>query len=84
MQKNTEKKVVRISKILSHSGICSRRNAEELISKGMVEINGNIFKEFLIDIRSLKSLRVNGKEIKKNKTELWLFNKPPGFVCSNR
>ena len=84
MQKNTEKKVVRISKILSHSGICSRRNAEEMISKGMVEINGNIFKEFLIDIRSLKSLRVNGKEIKKNKTELWLFNKPPGFVCSNR
>tara|TARA_B100000989_G_scaffold78596_1_gene55942 strand:- start:2267 stop:3016 length:750 start_codon:yes stop_codon:yes gene_type:complete len=84
MRKNTEKKVVRISKILSHSGICSRRDAEELIRKGNVEVNGNIFKEFLIDTRSLKSVKVNGKEINKRKTELWIFNKPPGFVCSNR
>ena len=84
MQKNIKKKVVRISKILSHSGICSRRDAEELIKTGNVEVNGNITKEFFIDTSSLKSVKVNGKEIKKKKTELWLFNKPRGFVCSNR
>ena len=67
MQKNIKKKVVRISKILSHSGICSRRDAEELIKTGNVKINGNITKEFFIDTSSLKSVKVNGKEIKKKK-----------------
>ena len=41
-----QNKKIRISKIISHSGICSRREAEILIRKGEVKINGKIFKEF--------------------------------------
>ncbi len=84
MQKNIKNTIVRISKILSHGGVCSRRDAEELIRIGKVEVNGNISKEFLIDSKLLQSIRVNGKEVKKKKTALWLFHKPPGYVCSNR
>jgi len=39
-------KKVRISKILSHAGICSRREAEIFVKEGKVELNGEIFKEF--------------------------------------
>ena len=75
---------VRISKILSHAGICSRREAEILIKEGKVELNGDIFKEFSIEKDKIKKIYVLGKELKKPKTRIWFLNKPVGYVCSNK
>jgi 23S rRNA pseudouridine2604 synthase len=35
----------RVSKLLSMRGICSRKEAEEYITRGLVKVNGEIFKE---------------------------------------
>jgi 23S rRNA pseudouridine2605 synthase len=78
------KKLVRISKIISHSGICSRREAENLIENGSVRVNGEVFKEFVISDDVIKQISVLNKIIKKKKTEVWCFNKPKGYVCSNK
>ena len=77
-------KLIRISKIISHSGFTSRRDAEDLIRKGKVKINGKIFTEFFIKNNLIKKIEVAGKIIKKSKTKVWLFNKPPGYVSSNK
>ena len=79
-----KEKLVRISKIISHSGICSRRDAEELIKKGKVKINGAIFKDFYIEINSIKNVEVNKKILRKQITKLWCFYKPRGYVSSNK
>ena len=75
---------IRISKILSHAGICSRREAESLVKEGKIELNGEIFEEFTIEKDKIKKIRVLGKELKKPKTRVWLLNKPVGYVCSNK
>ena len=75
---------IRISKILSHAGICSRREAELLIKEGKIELNGKIFEEFSIEKDKIKDIRVLGKELKKPKTRVWVLNKPVGYVCSNK
>ena len=75
---------IRISKILSHAGICSRREAEILVKEGKVELNGEIFEEFSIEKDKIKKIRVLGKELKKPKTRAWVLNKPVGYVCSNK
>ena len=75
---------IRISKILSHAGICSRREAEALVKEGKIELNGEIFEEFTIEKDKIKKIRVLGKELKKPKTRVWLLNKPVGYVCSNK
>ena len=75
---------IRISKILSHAGICSRREAEILVKEGKVELNGEIFEEFSIEKDKIKKIRVLGKELKKLKTRVWVLNKPVGYVCSNK
>ena len=75
---------IRISKILSHAGICSRREAELLIKEGKIELNGKIFEEFSIEKDKIKKIRVLGKELKKQKTRVWVLNKPVGYVCSNK
>ncbi len=61
------KKLVRISKIISHAGICSRREAENLIENGNVRVNGEVFKEFVISDNVIKKISVLNKTIKKKK-----------------
>ena len=75
---------IRIAKILSHAGICSRREAELMVKEGKVKLNGKIFKEFSIEKDKIKKISVLGKELKKPKTRIWFLNKPIGYVCSNK
>ena len=77
-------KIVRLSKIISHAGICSRREAEQLISSGKVKINGQIYKEYSINNSDIQTISVLEKELTKEKSRVWIFNKPVGYVSSNR
>ncbi len=75
--------LVRLSKIISHAGICSRRDAEKLIEKGEVKVNGEILKEFVIAQDKIKEIAIKNIKLRKKKTKIWCFYKPKGFVCSN-
>ena len=77
-------KLIRLSKLISHAGVCSRKEAEILIKKKLVRINGEIFEEFFIQKNRIKSISVNDKILSKSFTRVWILNKPTGYVCSNR
>lgn len=74
----------RIQKIIADAGYCSRRKAEELISKGKVTLNGRTVK--LGDKAGSKDIiAVDGERIyipkKKNKIYI-MMNKPRGYVTT--
>lgn len=74
----------RIQKIIADAGYCSRRKAEELISKGKVTLNGRPVK--LGDKAGSKDIiAVDGERIyiprKKNKIYI-MMNKPRGYVTT--
>ena len=73
---------VRINKAISDSGFCSRREADTLIEKGRVTINGE--KSSLGDrVMPNDDVRVDGKLIKDNETEVFIMlNKPVGITCT--
>ena len=77
-------KLIRLSKLISHAGICSRKNAEFLIKNGDVKINDNVFKEFFIEKSLIKSIKVKEKPLTNIKTRVWILNKPVGYVSSNK
>ena len=77
-------KIIRLSKIISHAGICSRREAEQLIDKGKVEINGKVYNEYTIKNEKIETIVVSGKVLEKEINRLWIFNKPVGYVSSNK
>ena len=77
-------KLIRLSKLISHAGICSRKNAEFLIKNGDVKINDNVFKEFFIEKSLIKSIKVKDKPLTYIKTRVWILNKPVGYVSSNK
>ena len=75
---------IRLQKILSDSGICSRRKAEELISQGLVKVNGKVAK--LGDKANDKDvIIVNGERVrysKKRRKIYIMLNKPRGYVTT--
>jgi len=75
--------LTRINKYLSEAGYCSRREADKLIEKGLVTINGKI-PEMGTKIAEGDVVRVNGKIVSaKNQKQIYLaFNKPRGIVCT--
>ena len=77
-------KLIRLAKIISHAGVCSRKQAELLIKNGEVTINDKVFREFVVELRTIKSIKVKDKVLNKQPIKLWLFNKPIGYVSSNR
>lgn len=75
---------IRLQKILSDSGICSRRKAEELISQGLVKVNGKVAK--LGDKANDRDvIIVNGERVrysKKRRKIYIMLNKPRGYVTT--
>ena len=75
---------IRLQKILSDSGICSRRKAEELISQGLVKVNGKVAK--LGDkANDSDVIIVNGERVrysKKRRKIYIMLNKPRGYVTT--
>ena len=73
----------RINKYLSEAGFCSRREADKLIEKGRVTINGKI-PEMGTKVAPGDIVRVDGKEIyNEQEKQIYIaFNKPVGIVCT--
>lgn len=73
----------RINKYLSEVGFCSRREADKLIEKGLVTINGKI-PEMGTKIQDGDEIRVRGKLISEPAEDhvYIAFNKPVGIVCT--
>ncbi len=76
-------KLVRLVKLISHAGICSRRDAEKLIISGEVLLNGKPYRDFTINSSLINRITIHGQKLKFSKTRLWCLNKTVGLLCSN-
>jgi 23S rRNA pseudouridine2604 synthase len=73
---------IRLNKAISDSGYCSRRQADTLIEKGRVTLNG---KEVKLGDRAMPNdeIRVDGKLITENDKLVYIaLNKPIGITCT--
>lgn len=76
---------IRIQKIIADSGFCSRRKAEELISKNRVKVNGHPVKLGDKAIPGKDLITVDDEQIyvqKKKKYIYLIMNKPRGYVTT--
>lgn len=75
----------RIAKHMARAGLCSRREAERWIEAGRVKLNGKTQMTPAITVTSKDKIEVDGQLIQaKERTRLWLYNKPSGLVTTNR
>jgi len=75
----------RIAKRMARAGLCSRREAEKWIADGRVKLNGKLQLTPAITVTSKDAIEVDGNPLQaKERTRLWLYNKPSGLVTTNR
>jgi 23S rRNA pseudouridine2605 synthase len=74
----------RLQKIIARAGIASRRHAEQLISSGMVTVNGRTVTELGSKAdESRDHIKVNGRLLRPEKERIYLLlNKPPEIVST--
>ena len=74
----------RLQKIVAAAGIASRRKAEELITSGRVQVNGQTITELGSKADADRDhIRVDGKLLKKpEKFRYFMLNKPKGVVTT--
>ena len=73
----------RINKYLSEIGFCSRREADKLLEKGRITINGKI-PELGTKVKTGDTVAVDGEQVgvRKKKHTYIALNKPKGIVCT--
>jgi len=76
----------RLQKIIAAAGIASRRKAEELITGGLVSLNGQIVTELGTKADPERDhIRVSGKLLRGSERHVYLLmNKPKGYVTTVR
>ena len=75
---------IRLNKYIASCGVCSRRDADALIEKGSVTINGKVA-EPGTKVFEGDSVKVGSKLIKpKDETVVLAYYKPVGVTCTER
>jgi len=74
----------RLQKIMADAGLASRRHCEEMITEGLVKVNGKVVKRLpvFVDLEH-DSIIVNGRKLKIEPKVYYLLNKPKKVVCTN-
>ena len=74
---------VRLNKFIANSGVCSRREADQLIQAGVVTVNGEVVTELGTKINVLHDeIRFNGELLKGEEKVYIVMNKPKGYVTT--
>ena len=68
--------LIRLNKYISNSGVCSRREADILISDGKIMINNVVTTALGTKVKSDDIVSYNGKVLKAEKNIYILINKP--------
>ena len=72
-----------LNKFIAHCGVCARRDAAELVKKGIVKVNGQLITEPGHKVSAKDDVRVNGKKIFLAKNLVYiLLNKPKDYITT--
>jgi len=83
--RKSEQEGERIAKRIARAGLCSRREAEQWILAGRVEVNGKPIASPALNVSAADRVRVDGGPLpERERTRLFLHHKPRGLVTSAR
>lgn len=78
----TESNEVRLNKFISNCGVCSRRDADELIRDGKVSVNGEVINTLGHKVVPTDKISVQGKQISLSEKVYLLLNKPKDYITT--
>ena len=73
---------IRLNKYLADCGICSRREADDLIKAGCVEVNGEVVTTMGYKVQTDDKVVYGGQTLNREKLRYILLNKPKGYITT--
>ena len=74
---------LRLNKFLANAGVCSRREADELIAAGEITVNGVVVKELGSRVTRLDEVVYKGQRVSTQSKVYILLNKPKNCVTTS-
>lgn len=75
----------RIAKFMARSGVCSRRDAEDIIRQKRVSVDGVVIDSPAFNVEGTENILLDGEKLPAiEPTRLWLYYKPQGLVTSHK
>ncbi len=73
---------MRLNRYIAHSGLTSRRKADDFISAGSVTVNGEVTTDFSAQVSNADVVEVNGKRIQTSEATIVALYKPIGVTTT--
>ena len=73
---------IRLNKYLADCGVCSRREADDLIKAGCVTVNGELVTTMGYKVKTGDKVVYGGQTLNREKLRYILLNKPKGFITT--
>lgn len=74
--------LIRLNRYISMSGLCSRREADELISTGQITVNGKMVDQLGYQVKKTDVVKYGKRLLNKEKLVYLLLNKPKDFITT--
>ncbi|HUQ64706.1 MAG TPA: pseudouridine synthase [Flavitalea sp.] len=72
-----------LNKFVAHAGICSRRDAADLVKSGKISVNGTVITEPGHKVTSTDEIKIQGKKITASRSMVYiLLNKPKDHITT--
>ncbi|MBV6683656.1 pseudouridine synthase [Rossellomorea sp. RS05] len=72
----------RLQKVIAHSGVASRRKAEQLIIEGKVKVNGKVVRELGTKVAASDRVDVSGVQIERENKVYYMLYKPRSVISA--
>ena len=73
---------IRLNRFVAQSGLCSRREADDFITAGLVSVNGVIVTELGTKVKPTDVVKFNDERLQGEKNVYLVLNKPKGYVTT--
>ncbi|WP_439556055.1 pseudouridine synthase [Dyadobacter sp.] len=73
---------IRLNRYIANAGICSRREADDLISSGQISVNGKTITEMGYKVKASDVVKYGKKALNPEKMVYILINKPKDYITT--
>jgi 23S rRNA pseudouridine2605 synthase len=80
---NPAPRELRLNRFIANAGVCSRRDADQLISDGKIKVNGKVTTELGTKVLRNDKIEFEGRVLKAESLQYVLLNKPNDFITTS-
>lgn len=81
-QQSGNSDLIRLNRYIAHAGVCSRREADKLIEKGLITVNGKVVSELGFKVKNSDDVRYKNQPLSAEKKVYILLNKPKDYITT--